>query len=826
MDQKFTLEHQAQIRELWQEQQTYTYRPSKGETKPSWTIDTPPPTVSGSLHLGHIFSYTHTDLIARYKRMNGFEVFYPFGFDDNGLPTERFVEKKEGTNAHKIGRSAFIDLCLKTTHEVEKQFTELWKTLGLSADWNYTYSTISEHTRRISQESFLRLLQQGHIYRKQEPALYCPTCRTSVAQAELDDSEQASFFNTIPFIDAEGKEYLIATTRPELLGACVAVFYNPNDPRYKDLAGKKVRVPLYNHEVPFIADAEHVLVDKGTGLVMCCTFGDRTDIIWFTKYQLPFVELIGRDGKMTERAGSLAGLTVKEARAQVIEQLKAADLMRDQKPIMHAVNVHERCKNDIEFLILSQWFLKILPLKSAFIEAGERIIWYPEHMKQRYINWVENLAWDWCLSRQRYFGIPFPVWHCTKCNEFLTPSFDELPIDPQQVKFEGPCTTCGSMDIVPDTDVMDTWNTSSLTPYICKGFFTKDVFGERSLKSFIPMSVRPQAHDIIRTWAFDTIVKVWLHDHTIPFKEIVISGHVLASKGEKLSKSKDNAKTSPQELLKSNAADAIRYWTACSTLGQDFAFSETQIGVGNKLITKLWNAFKFIHIQLGEQKWYTPSLSTAQIEQPVNRWLLYELSQVQQAYHQAFAAHETGLALLRLDRFFWDTFCDNYLELIKDQFFNAEGYSQQQRTETLNTLLHVGLEILQLYAPITPFVTEAIYQQLYKGLLKVPSIHLTQMSIMDCSAYELDAQHLAACIAIVSTVRKLKSEAQLSLKTDIEALELCGTNTLAQQAVERNMQLIRGVTRAKEVTFSTTEAPADSLSDAPHRIIINITSLT
>lgn len=819
MDQKFTNDHQRRILDFWQSEKVYAYMPSG---KPLWNIDTPPPTVSGSLHLGHIYSYTHTDVVARYKRMNGFNVLYPFGFDDNGLPTERFVEKKTGATAHKVGRSEFIKICLQTTHEIEEQFKELWQSVGLSADWNFCYSTISDSTRRISQESFLRLLKDGYLYRKHEPALYCTACRTSVAQAELDDSEQPSSFNTIVFKGPSGEELQIATTRPEMLGACVAVFYHPDDARYKHLAGKTATVPLYNIEVPLIAD-DLVIPDKGTGLVMCCTFGDKTDITWFTKHNLPYKELIGRDGKLTAIAGELAGKSVKDARGAVIEQLRVNNLLIEQKPITHAVNVHERCKHEIEYLILSQWFLNILPYKEQFVQLADQIEWRPAHMKARYVNWVENLSWDWCISRQRYFGIPFPAWHCTQCAEIIPAQIEQLPIDPQETPYSGTCPKCGSSDIVPDTDVMDTWNTSSLTPYLAKDFFTNQVFDESMIPGFVPMAVRPQAHDIIRTWAFYTIVKSWMHNRTIPWKEIVISGHVLASNNEKLSKSKDNAKTSPQELLKQHSPDAIRFWAASSSLGSDFAFSESQIAIGSKLVNKLWNAYKFIVLQLQAEPEFAPDLTIQHIEQHVNRWILGRVGQTLETYHKAFARQETGEALQAVERLFWHDFCDNYLELIKDQFFNKDRYTEQQRFETLKVLYTVGLSILQMYAPITPFVTEEIYQHLYRAVVGAKSLHITDFVTVSADAFEDSIPLIDQCIEIIGAVRKLKSNAQLSLKTDLEELMLCGNNSAAVHAVKENLLLMQGITRAARISFNAERTEQDTITpEAPHRMTINL----
>lgn len=812
---------QQEAQEKWHQQKTYSMANNSG---PLYTIDTPPPTVSGNLHIGHIFSYTQTDILARFARISGYCVFYPFGFDDNGLPTERYVEKKLDISAHKLSRTAFIELCLKETYSVEKEFQALWQRMGLSADWDTCYSTISASTRKISQESFLRLLQKGFVYRKNEPALYCTTCRTSVAQAELDDAEKPSAFNTIIFKDAQGNNLSIGTTRPELLPACVALLYNGNDPRYQHLKGTSARVPLYNFTVPIIAD-EKVMIEKGTGLVMCCTFGDKTDIEWYKKYKLPYKQAIGLDGKLTSIGGSIAGLSVFHARAKIIQELQEAGLLTEQKPITHAVNVHERCKKEIEFLMLPQWFLNLIDHKKKFIELADRIRWYPTHMKSRYINWVENIGWDWCLSRQRFYGIPFPVWHCTGCGHVIQPSFDQLPLDPQETPYKGACPQCAGTTIVADTDVMDTWNTSSLTPYICFNIFKPDnasAFTDAQLKEFLPMSMRPQAHDIIRTWAFYTIVKVWMHNDDIPWENIVISGHVLADSKEKLSKSKENAFTSPQGLLERYPADVIRYWTASGGLGHDIAFSEAQLKIGQRLITKIWNAFRFIHEHVSNQPQQQPQTPLGL----VNEWLLHTATQTFTRCQAYLNNNEFGLALDAIEKFFWHNFCDNYLELIKDQLFNPDSYADFELAATRWTLSHVGLRLLQLYAPYLPHITENLYTILYQQQLKIPSIHQTRYAnIQQGYLFEESAQIMESIIELISTVRRLKTEKQLSLKVPLAQLTISCSDEHLLHKIETHEKLIRGITHAQAVHFKAQTKEASSLEQKDDAWIAQVTLL-
>ncbi len=784
--------YEAAAQNLWKTHDLYSTAHNPG---PLYTVDTPPPTVSGSLHIGHIFSYTQADIIARYKRMSGFSVFYPFGFDDNGLPTEKYVEKKLEINAHTLKRSEFIALCLKETVDVEKTFESLWRRMGLSVDWKANYSTIDEQSRFISQLSFIELYKKGFVYRKDEPALFCTNCHTTVAQAELDDLPKASTFNDIVFM-CEGEELLIGTTRPELLAAVTALFYHPNDARYQHLAGKQALIPHYNKAVPILPDD---LVDpqKGTGLVMSATFGDKTDVLWFKKHSLPYSPIITMRGTLSEAAGVLAGMRVPSARVKILEVLSQEGLLKASKAITHSVNVHERCKKEIEYLILPQWFLSILEHKQTFIELGNSIEWHPAFMKSRYINWVENISWDWCLSRQRFYGIPFPVWHCTACNEPVFADIEQLPVDPQETPYTGNCS-CGNSSFTPDTDVMDTWNTSSLTPYITASLYIKDrtaIFDNAYTSGFIPMSMRPQAHDIIRTWAFDTIVKVWMHNNTIPWKEIVISGHVLSTEKEKISKSKGNSPLAPESLLALYPADALRYWTASGSLGYDISFSDNQIAIGQKLLIKLWNAFRFAQ----------PFITASEIPQSpgtVNAWILHKLSMCFASYTTFLEKHEFNAALASVELFFWQDYCDNYIELIKDRLLNPAQYTPHELEATRATLSTVGLRILQLYAPFVPHSTETLYGLLYAPHRSELSIHLTKFTAVQQEyCCEEAVTDMTLLLGVIDQIRKVKTELHLSLKTELTSLTITTSNEAARVCIENHAQLIKTIARSKNLSI-------------------------
>ena len=805
-------QYDEQMRQLWQQNNVYS---CDRTCKKVYSIDTPPPTVSGSLHIGHIFSYTQTDIIARYKRMTGHAVFYPYGFDCNGLATERFVEKKHDTSVYKIGRDEFVKLCLSTSKEAEQSFVDLWQQMGLSADFTTTYSTISPDVQKIAQESFLRLAEKNFVYTKEEPAMYCTTMRTSVAQAELEDEEKETFFTDLAFGCTNGSEIIISTTRPELLPSCVALIFNPNDDRYKHLAAEQAIVPIYGYQVPILQD-EAVQIEKGTGLVMVCTFGDKTDVEWWKKFKLPYKQSVGLDGKWTELTGALAGLKVEQARAKILELLQEHNVIRAQKKIKHSVSIYERSKKEIEYVILPQWFVKIIDYKNELLALADTINWYPYHMKSRFKNWVENLNWDWCISRQRVFGIPFPVWYDATTGTPVFASLDELPINPMT---SFPKNYSGdTKNLIPEKDVMDTWNTSSLTPYICKKMFSQKDGSPFEDETFLPMAMRPQAHDIIRTWAFYTIVKSWMHDHKIPWKDIVISGYVLSTAKEKISKSKGNAPTQPAELLKLYAPDAIRYWTASGTLGQDIAFSEDQIQIGQKLMNKLWNAYKFALPYLQD---YTPNSNHNTQKNVVNAWMLLQIQECTNKVHAYFEKYEFGLALQTIETLFWRDYCDNYIEIIKDQFFNKEAYSEEEMHETLYTLYHAGLSILQLYAPYLPHITEKLYQRIYASHEKIVSLHQTHL----LAHKEIETKNIHAdmnvLLHIISEVRKLKTAHQLALKTPLQTLAIYNVDT-AKDMLVAHEKIIKGISKAEQIVYHK-KSVESNLEGIEPAIIMHVT---
>ncbi len=744
---------EKEMQNFWEENSIYRFDvDSQDET---YSIDTPPPTVSGHLHIGHIFSYAQAEMIARFRRMQGYNVFYPFGFDDNGLPTERLVEKDEGIIAKNLPRSEFNTKCIATTEKYEKEFKSLWQSLGFSVDWSLQYETINPMVQRISQKSFIRLYEDGKAYMKESPVLWCTECQTSIAQAELETIDKDTTFNDIEFrVDEE--KLIVATTRSELLYGCVCLFVNPDDDRYKRYIGKTAIVPLYDYSVPILSDGK-VSIEKGTGVVMCATFGDSTDVEWYEAHNLPYRKVILPDGTIDKNVPFIGGLKVIAARKQIIKLLLDNGMLTDSKKITHTVAVHERCGKGIEIIPSKQWYIDILSNKETFLKAADKINWYPEHMKNRYTLWVENLKWDWCISRQRYFGVPIPIWYCKQCGKVMHASEEMLPINPLETSPDKPCS-CRCSEFIPERSVFDTWATSSVTPQInAKWCEENDLSGK-----LLPMSMRTQAHEIIRTWAFYTIVKSLYHTGEIPWKDIMICGFVLAKKGEKISKSKSNSELSPSALIENHSADVIRYWAANSRLGTDTFFSEEDLGIAKRFITKLWNASKFaishlMDIDLG-----------ADIDlMPVDRWIIERCKQTTFEAARFLNQYEIGSARHEIDDFFWKDLCDYYLEIVKERLYQPEIHGYKERQSAQHALYYCMLNVLKLYAVYVPHITEYIYQEFFKRNEVCISVHKLNWE----SETPIDNEIIMfgeSLKEIIAQTRKYKSENALSMKAEIE----------------------------------------------------------
>jgi len=597
---------------------------------------------------------------------------------------------------------------------------------------------------------FFGLHKKNRVYRKDAPSMWCPECQTGISQAEAQDKEIESSFNDIVF-KVDGKNVIIATTRPELLPACVSIFYNPSDSRYKKLNGKKAHVPLFNFDVPIMEDAR-VDKDKGTGLVMCCTFGDQTDMEWQKAYNLPIKTAIDRSGKMTDIAKEYKGLSIKEARKKIIEDLKNSNLLTGQKKIKHMVNVHERCGTEIEIIKSRQWFVKYLDLKPEMLKWGKELNWHPDFMKHRYDNWVKGLQWDWLISRQRYFGVPFPVWYCEKCGETIIASENELPVDPLKDKPKKKCK-CGSDKFIPEKDVLDTWFTSSMSPML-----STKLLNEEGQKKTFPMNLRPQAQDIITFWLFNTLVKSHLHFNKNPWKDTIISGFITL-KGEKMSKSKGNI-IAPQAVVEQYGSDALRYWASSLKLGEDTDYQEKEVVTGKKFVTKIWNAANFVFMNLGN---YKPK-QTDLLE--TDRIFLNQLNKLIEDSTKNFDNYEYHRVKSDLDNFFWKIFCDNYLEIVKKRVYNG---SKKEKESASFALYQMLLSLLKMFSPITPFITEEVYQTHFKKNEKDKSIHISAWpEKFDIKSKKDDEIKLNLLLEIISQVRQEKTKANKPMNSQIK----------------------------------------------------------
>ena len=797
----------------WQESGTYSFDRTKNRDQ-IFSIDTPPPTVSGSLHVGHVFSYTHTDCIARYKRMRGFEVFYPMGWDDNGLPTERRVqnyfgvrcdpslpyqvdytppEKPDAKKQEPISRKNFVELCEQLTIEDEVVFEDLWRRMGLSVDWAQTYQTIDQNAQRVSQLAFLRNLARGEAYQSEAPTLWDVTFRTAVAQAELEDREVPGAFHRIGFSPTsdQGDTVFIETTRPELLAACVALVAHPDDSRYQSLFGTNVITPVFGVEVPVMA---HTLADpeKGSGIAMVCTFGDLADVTWWRELQLPTRPIVGWDGRITsqtppwittragkERFAAIAGATSFTAKQRMVEVLReSGDMVGEPKAITHPVKFFEKGDKPLEIVTTRQWYIanggRDPNLREELLARGREITWHPPHMLVRYENWVGGLNGDWLISRQRFFGVPLPIWYALDSDgnpdyeRVLAPSEAELPIDPSSDVPAGYTEDQRSQPggFMGDPDVMDTWATSSLTPQIAGGWERDpDLFAR-----VFPMDLRPQAHEIIRTWLFSSVVRADLENNELPWQHAAISGWILDPDRKKMSKSKGNVVT-PMDMLDEYSSDAVRYWAASGRPGTDTAFDIGQMKIGRRLAIKLLNASKFALTlsQLSSDLDRT-NITAATIVEPVDQALLAKLALTVESATKAFEEFNYAKALDATETFFWE-FTDDYVELVKER---AYGETEGVNSESARATLLITLDtLLRLFAPFLPFTTEETWSWFNND--SIHTSHWPDSDTLRAVAPSGNIAALATATQALRMIRKAKSEAKLSMRAVVSVAVFTGT---------------------------------------------------
>jgi valyl-tRNA synthetase len=782
--------------EWWDRTGTYVFDRSKGRAE-IYAIDTPPPTVSGSLHIGHVMSYTHTDLIARFQRMRGREVFYPIGWDDNGLATERRVQNHFGVRCdpsvpydpgfnpyafqpttgkepRPLARGNFIDLCQRLTAEDEKVFEDLFRRAALSVDWTQNYTTIGERARRVSQKAFLRLLGRGLAYTAEAPTMWDVDFQTAVAQAEIEDREREGLYHRVVFQLDEGGKIEVETSRPELLPACVALVVHPTDERFTALIGSTALTPLFHVPVPVVA---HDLADpeKGTGAAMVCTFGDLTDVTWWRELGLPLRVVVERDGTVGARRfgdpgweskdpeganaamAELVGLPIKKARSRVADLLRTAGLLvREPEPVHHAVKYYEKGERPLEVITSRQWFVSTLRFRDRLLARGQELRWHPAYMGARYRSWVENLNTDWAISRQRFYGVPFPVWYrldaagAPEYEDPIVPEESALPIDPQNDVPHAyrPEQRGEPGGFVGDPDIMDTWATSSLSPQIASHWEDDpDLFAR-----LFPMDLRPQAHDIIRTWLFYTVFRAELEHGSLPWWHAAISGFVLDPDRKKMSKSKGNVVV-PTEVFERHGADAVRYWAASARLGVDAAFDERQMRVGRRLAIKILNASKFA---------MTMEAEPGAITEPLDLAMLHALAAVVEEATAAFEDYEHAKALDAIERSFWG-FTDDYLELVKQRAYGSDG---TDASGSAVAGLRSALDIyLRLFAPFLPYVTEEVWSWWRTG-----SVHRAEWPVSEelTTAGHGDPAVYEVAAAVLGEVRRSKALAKVSLRTPVE----------------------------------------------------------
>lgn len=757
----------------WEDEDIYKY--IGDGSRPRYIIDTPPPYPTGLIHLGHVLNWVYIDMNARYRRLKGHDVLFPQGWDCHGLPTEVKVEETHGIKKNDVSRAKFREYCVDLTTKNIASMKSQMKSMGFSQDWNREFITMTPEYMRRTQYSFLKMYNEGLIYQGIHPVNWCPRCETAIAFAEVEYSDNTTFLNYVNFppavedsyddiasSQASGKQadpktegILIATTRPELMSACVAVVIHPEDERYTHLLGKYVEVPLSHQKVKIIAD-EEVDPEFGTGAVMICTFGDKTDVSWVNKYDLEIIDAIDESGKLTDAAGRYAGMDLQSCKKQTISDLDAEGYLVKQEQVDQNVGQCWRCKTPIEILVKKQWFVAVRDLIQKTKDAADEMNWMPEHMKSRMVNWADSMEWDWCISRQRIFATPIPVWYCKDCGKVILPDVEDLPIDPTQDKPKHACE-CGCEEFIGEEDVLDTWMDSSISPLSIAGWPDEDYVNH------FPADIRPQGHDIIRTWTFYTTLRCLALTDQKPFSDVVINGMVFGEDGYKMSKSKGNV-IGPEEVIEQYGADALRTWAANSVPGSDVIFDWKDIKHGYRFIRKFWNAFRFISMQIFDEE-----VSYEEVKDnldPLDMWILSKLNNLNITVDNAFAQYNFADTIGSIEKFFWHDFCDEYIEAVKYRLYS--DVSDESRKAAKYTLRCVIETSLKLLSPIVPFFVEEVYQY-----FDDQSIHTTSWPEVN---EELISEEMEVkgetTIELIDEVRRFKSASKIPLNAELSEVNV------------------------------------------------------
>ncbi|WP_292881718.1 valine--tRNA ligase [Methanobrevibacter sp. UBA188] len=758
----------------WEDENIYKY--IGDGSRPRYVIDTPPPYPTGAIHLGHVLNWVYIDMNARYRRQKGYDVLFPQGWDCHGLPTEVKVEETHGIKKNDVSRAQFRQYCIDLTTKNIASMKADMKAMGYSQDWTREFVTMNPEYMKRTQFSFLKMYEDGLIYQGKHPVNWCPRCQTAIAFAEVEYSDNTTFLNYVNFPPAVEDSYndiassqesgkqadpkeegiLIATTRPELMSACVAVVIHPEDERYTHLLGKYVEVPLSHQKVKIIAD-EEVDPEFGTGAVMICTFGDKTDVSWVQKYDLEVIDVIDDSGTLTAAAGRYEGMDLQTCKKQTIEDLDSEGYLLKKEQVDQNVGQCWRCKTPVEILLKEQWFVAVRDLIEKTKVAANEMNWVPEHMKSRMINWADSMEWDWCISRQRIFATPIPVWYCKDCGKVILPEVDDLPIDPTVDKPKHACE-CGCEEFVPEVDVLDTWMDSSISPLSIAGWPDEDYVNH------FPSNIRPQGHDIIRTWAFYTTLRCLALTDQKPFDDIVINGMVFGEDGNKMSKSRPEFVVGPEEVIEKYGADSLRTWAANSVPGSDVIFDWKDIKHGYRFLRKFWNAFRFISMQIFDEE-----ISYGEVKDnlgPIDLWILSKLNNLNRTVDEAFEEYNFAETITSIERFFWHDFCDEYIEAVKYRLYtDVSDESRRAAKYTLRTVVETSLKLL---APIAPFFTEEVYQY-----FSDESIHTTSWPEVHDELINDEMENKGeTTVELIDEVRRFKSSAKIPLNAELSEVNV------------------------------------------------------